>query len=71
MGTSAWLVWQKGGLTQQAGPFRLYGLQLLLNLSWPAVFFRGHRLGLGLLVSAGATPLTRKNVYRCRWYSQL
>jgi benzodiazapine receptor len=48
MGVAAWLVWRRrrpGGGQALA----LYGLQLLLNLAWPLVFFGLHSPRLGLV----------------------
>lgn len=45
MAVAAWLVWRRDGLRGAAGPLALFGLQLLLNISWSWIFFRGHALG--------------------------
>jgi translocator protein len=37
IGLSGWLVWRKGALAGRL--LRSYGLQLLLNLAWPFMFF--------------------------------
>eukprot|EP00897_Mesotaenium_endlicherianum_P003890 jgi/Mesen1/3529/ME000197S02541 len=42
MGYSSWLVWQKVGWTSA---MTVYGVQLVLNLLWQLIFFRGHALG--------------------------
>jgi benzodiazapine receptor len=44
MAIAAWLVWRKVGLT--AAPMQLFLLQLLLNVSWSALFFRLRSPGL-------------------------
>jgi len=44
MAIAAWLVWGKVGLT--AAPMQLFLLQLLLNVTWSALFFRLRSPGL-------------------------
>lgn len=39
MAVAAWLVWRRGGWTPARGPLGLFGLQLLLNVGWSAIFF--------------------------------
>lgn len=39
MALSAWLVWRVTGIRRGGLPMGLYGLQLLLNVSWSGVFF--------------------------------
>ncbi len=39
IGVSGFLVWRKGGFGEQAVPFMLYFVQLILNVLWSAVFF--------------------------------
>jgi translocator protein len=48
MGIAAWIVWRSGsgGRTR---PLGLYGLQLLLNAGWSALFFGLRSPGLALL----------------------
>lgn len=43
---SGWLVWREAGLAGAAVPLALYGLQLVLNGLWSAVFFGAHRIAL-------------------------
>lgn len=45
MGLASWLVWAEGGFAKQAVPLTLYAVQLVLNLSWQALFFGAKRLG--------------------------
>ena len=53
MGTASWLVWHNGGWQQHSRALSLYAVQLVLNLSWPPLFFSGHKLGLALADSTG------------------
>ena len=53
MGTASWLVWHNGGWQQHSRALLLYAIQLVLNLSWPPLFFSGHKLGLALADSTG------------------
>lgn len=39
MALSAWLVWRKGGWLASRGSLALFGLQLILNIGWSAIFF--------------------------------
>lgn len=48
MGIAAWIVWQSGS-GGRARPLALYGLQLLLNAGWSALFFGLRSPGLALL----------------------
>ncbi|GJP73644.1 hypothetical protein CLOP_g4339 [Closterium sp. NIES-67] len=48
MGVASFLVWREGGWAAQRGPLVLYGVQLLVNLAWPVVFFKMHRIGAAL-----------------------
>ncbi|CAI5954080.1 unnamed protein product [Closterium sp. NIES-64] len=52
MGVASFLVWREGGWAAQRGPLLLYGTQLLVNLAWPVVFFKMHRIGAALGVIA-------------------
>ena len=36
---AGWMVWRRAGITGAAVPLALYGVQLLLNAGWSAVFF--------------------------------
>lgn len=46
MGVASWLVWSKGKNTTPA--LVLYGTQLLLNLVWNPIMFKGHKLDVAL-----------------------
>lgn len=48
MGIAAWIVWRIGW-GGRARPLALYGLQLLLNAGWSALFFGLRSPGLALL----------------------
>lgn len=48
---SGWLVWSKVGFRAPVA-MTLYGIQLVLNLAWPLLFFGGHHLGAALADSA-------------------
>jgi benzodiazapine receptor len=39
MAVAAWLVWRKAGLAGAKLALTLFGLQLLFNVSWSAIFF--------------------------------
>ncbi len=43
---SGWLVWQETGLAEGAIPLAIYGVQLLLNALWSAIFFGMRRIGV-------------------------
>lgn len=49
MGIAAWLVWRKVGLRAAAGPLILFGIQLLLNLSWNLFFFAMQSPGAAMM----------------------
>lgn len=36
---SGWLVWRKAGFAGAAVPLAIYGVQLVLNAAWSAIFF--------------------------------
>ncbi|KAL3131865.1 hypothetical protein ABBQ38_007575 [Trebouxia sp. C0009 RCD-2024] len=61
MGTASWLVWHNGGWQRHSAALTMYAIQLALNLSWPPLFFSGHKLGMALadstalLLSVAAT----------------
>lgn len=48
MGIAAWIVWRSGS-RGRARPLALYGLQLLLNVGWSALFFALRSPGLALV----------------------
>jgi benzodiazapine receptor len=50
MALAAWRVWRHGGWEKQAGPLRLFLLQLAVNFSWSFVFFKFQRPDLALAV---------------------
>ena len=39
MAIAAWLVWRQGGLADAVGSLTLFGVQLVLNLTWSCLFF--------------------------------
>lgn len=39
MAVAAWRVWRRRGLRDGAGALSLWGVQLVLNMTWSAVFF--------------------------------
>ena len=39
IGISAWLIWREGGFSQNSVPLIIFGIQLLLNISWSIIFF--------------------------------
>lgn len=43
---AAWLVWRKAGFAGAALPLAVWGLQLLLNAAWTALFFGLQRIDL-------------------------
>jgi tryptophan-rich sensory protein len=45
MGTAAWLVWRRHGLTGAVFPLGLFVLQLVLNGAWSWLFFGRHLIG--------------------------
>jgi translocator protein len=45
MALSAWLVWREAGWPGAKFPLLLFGIQLLLNVVWSAVFFGMHAIG--------------------------
>ena len=53
MGTAAWRVWNRGGFAGQTAPLAMYAAQLALNLAWPPLFFKAHKLGMAALESTG------------------
>ncbi len=63
MAVAAWLVWRRAGWQRARPAFRLFALQLALNLAWSFLFFSFHQVGLALvdaallLAAIGATAL--------------
>lgn len=49
MAVAGWRVWRRAGFSQERQAFALYGLQLLLNLTWSFLFFGLQQIGLALL----------------------
>ncbi len=62
MALALWWVWLVKGFTHEVMPYTSFGVQLLLNTGWPALFFAFHdlrasfleslMLGLAVLVTA-------------------
>jgi benzodiazapine receptor len=51
MALSVWMVWeQKAPRSVKFPALFVFGMQLLLNLAWPAMFFGAQSPGLGLIV---------------------
>ncbi|WP_341894848.1 TspO/MBR family protein [Ferrovibrio terrae] len=48
MAIAAWLVWRSAGLRRARGALTMFGIQLLLNLAWSALFFGLQRPDLAL-----------------------
>lgn len=46
---AGWLVWQAGGAAALWPALAVYGLQLVLNALWSAIFFGAHRIGLACI----------------------
>lgn len=44
--TAGWRVWREAGLEGAAIPLGIYGLQLVLNALWSAIFFGARRMDL-------------------------
>lgn len=53
MGYASWRVWLCGGWQANQAALSLYVLQLVLNLSWPLVFFNQKKLGEALALNLG------------------
>jgi benzodiazapine receptor len=49
MGVSAWLVWLKAGFRAARVPLALFGVQLVLNMAWSALFFGLRSPGAALI----------------------
>ena len=45
MAVAAWLVWRRAGFSGARLPLALFALQLILNVSWSAIFFASHMPG--------------------------
>ncbi|MCA8914930.1 MAG: tryptophan-rich sensory protein [Planctomycetes bacterium] len=50
MGTSAWLVWRRGGFKHAGTALGLFILQLVLNAAWTPLFFGLKAPGVALVV---------------------
>lgn len=48
MGVAAWLIWRRADGSQPRQALRLFGIQLALNVAWPACFFALRNPGLAL-----------------------
>ena len=46
MAVAAWLVWRRVGFVRGASALNLFGVQLVLNVCWSAIFFGAHSPGL-------------------------
>lgn len=46
---SGWMVWKQAGLAGAALAFTIFGLQLVLNAGWSALFFGARRIDLALI----------------------
>jgi benzodiazapine receptor len=46
MAISAWLVWREVGWPAAKPPLVLFGIQLLLNVAWSAIFFGMQTIGI-------------------------
>lgn len=63
MAVAAWLVWRRSGFRGAPGALGLFGLQLLLNVSWSWLFFGLHSPSLAfvgivaLYAAIGATTI--------------
>lgn len=49
MGIAAWLVWSRGGWSEQRRPLTWFVVQLALNALWTPLFFGLHWLGVATL----------------------
>ena len=49
MAIAAWLVWRQGGPGGAVGALTLFGVQLVLNLAWPWLFFGLRNPGLAFV----------------------
>jgi translocator protein len=45
MAVAAWLVWRQRGVAGALGPLTLFGVQLILNMTWSWLFFGLHSPG--------------------------
>lgn len=55
MGYASYIVWTYGGWEAQKGPLLIYGLQLVLNLFWPIIFFKQKKLKLAMAENLGTS----------------
>jgi tryptophan-rich sensory protein len=46
---AGWRVWESAGPGEAFVPMAVYGLQLVLNAGWSAIFFGLHRMGLAMV----------------------
>ena len=46
---SGWIVWKQAGLAGAGAAFAFYGVQLVLNAGWSALFFGLRRIDLALI----------------------
>ena len=49
MAVSAWLVWQRGGITKQQKPLSAFMVQLIFNAAWTPLFFGVQRPDLAFI----------------------
>jgi tryptophan-rich sensory protein len=49
MGIAAWLVWRKAGLSGAPRAMLLFGMQLIANAAWSAIFFGLRRFDLAFV----------------------
>jgi tryptophan-rich sensory protein len=49
MAVAGWRIWRRAGFSQERQAFALYGVQLVLNLTWSFLFFGLQQIGLALL----------------------
>jgi translocator protein len=72
IGVAAWVVWlAAGSLRAAAGTLGLWVVQLAVNAAWPAVFFGGDDVGLGLVVIVVLDLLVIATIAAFRWYATL
>jgi translocator protein len=72
IGVAAWVVWlAAGGIRAATGTLALWLLQLGVNAAWPAAFFGGDNVGLGLVVILVLDALVIATMAAFRWYASL